>query len=276
MRLLLVVACACTLLQHLAGQAAASSDTVLLSNDKLEVRILKLGASVTSIILKSDSSKLNPLWQPEQRNFGGYGHFVCVDGFGGTSREEAEAGMPGHGEAIRTTFDVVGPEVIDGVTTVTFSATLPLVQERLIRTYTLRQGDSALGVRTRLESLVAFDRPISWAEHATIGSPFLERGITAVDQSGRTSRTRPWQPEAKGRRTLASGTDFSWPTAPLEAGSTRDLRTAPTAGSTMDHTTTAQDTHQPYAWATAVNPRLGRIIGWIWRPADFPWLQNWQ
>lgn len=275
MRFLLIIACAFGLLQQVPAQTAGS-DTVVISNDKLDVTLLKLGGSIISIVLKNDTSKLNPLWQPEQHNFGGYGHFVCVDGFGGTSRDEAKAGLPGHGEAIRTRFDVIGPEVIEGVTTVTFSATLPLVQERIVRTYTLRPGDSALGVRTRLESLVAFDRPISWAEHATIGSPFLERGITAVDQSGTASRTRPYEAQAKGRRTLVSGADFTWPAAPLTSGSEVDLRTAPVSGASMDHTTTAQDAHQSYAWATAINPRLRKVIGWVWKPSDFPWLQNWQ
>ena len=48
-----------------------------ISNDKIEVTILKLGGSITSVVLKSDKTKLNPLWQPEQHNFGGYGH-LCV------------------------------------------------------------------------------------------------------------------------------------------------------------------------------------------------------
>ena len=269
MRLLFLLACACACAVHAA-------DTVVISNDKIEVTILKLGASITSVVLKSDKTKLNPLWQPEQHNFGGYGHFVCVDGFGGTSPEEKKAGLPGHGEAIHTMFDVVGPEVVGGVTTVTLSATLPLVQERIIRMYALRPGQSVVIVRTRLESQVGFDRPISWAEHATIGSPFLERGVTAVDKSSARSRTRPYELNDRSPQTLSSGTDFTWPNAPMRSGSSRDLRTAPASGPSMDHVTTALDRTAEWAWATAVNPTIGRIVGWLWRPSDFPWLQDWQ
>ncbi|MDZ4802659.1 MAG: hypothetical protein SGI92_31240 [Bryobacteraceae bacterium] len=249
---------------------------VTIANDKIEITVLRQGAALASIVLRDDPSKLNPLWTPEQRPNGGFGHFICVDGFGGMSPEESKAGLQGHGEALRTEFQVIGPITQDGVSTVTLTALLPLVQERFTRSYELRPGENVVYVRSRLESLVAFDRTIAWAEHATIGSPFLERAVTAVDQSGTQSRSRPYNAAQKGRRSLDSGKDFTWPAAPLASGSTVDLRTAPISGATMDHSTTRQDTAQPNSWVTAVNPKMGRLIGWVWRTSDFPWLQNWQ
>src|SRR4051794_10278868 len=102
--------CAGVLFCSIAGRAQSGPpDSVTLSNDKLEIQILKQGASLASVVLRSDAGKLNPLWRPEQRANGGYGHFICVDGFGGVSPEEAKAGVQGHGEAVRTAFDVNGP-----------------------------------------------------------------------------------------------------------------------------------------------------------------------
>src|SRR5215467_3363208 len=81
---------------------------IQLSNDKLELLILKQGASVVSVVLRDDPAKMNPLWQPARMaretggrgNFNpGMGQFLCVDGFGGVSAEERAAGLPGHGEA---------------------------------------------------------------------------------------------------------------------------------------------------------------------------------
>ena len=82
-----------------------------LANDKLELLVLKQGASVASVILRDDPAKLNPLWDPARMareangrsNFSsGTGQFLCVDGFGGVSNEEKAAGLPGHGgEAAR-------------------------------------------------------------------------------------------------------------------------------------------------------------------------------
>lgn len=249
---------------------------VTMANDRIEITVLRQGAALASIVLRDDPSKLNPLWTPEQRPNGGFGHFICVDGFGGMSPEESKAGLQGHGEALRTDFEVTGPVESNGVTTLTLTALLPLAQERFTRIYELHPGEPVVHVKSRLESLVAFDRPVAWAEHATVGSPFLERGVTAVDQSGSQSRSRPYADAQKGRRTLASGRDFTWPNAPLASGATVDLRRPPASGATMDHSTTRQDTSKAHAWVTAVNPKVGKLIGWIWKPSDFPWLQNWQ
>ena len=40
-----------------------------------------------------------------------------------------------------------------------------------------------------------FDRPAVWAEHATIGSPFLAPQITVVDVSATRSQIRPYEDE---------------------------------------------------------------------------------
>src|ERR1035438_1650568 len=67
---------------------------ISLGNDKLELLVLKQGASVASVILRDDPAKLNPLWEPARMvsetggrsSFNpGTGQFLCVDGFGGVS-----------------------------------------------------------------------------------------------------------------------------------------------------------------------------------------------
>jgi hypothetical protein len=60
--------------------------------------------------------------------------------------------------------------------TVEFSATLPLVQEIFRRTLRMVDGESVIYIDSELESLLAFDRPINWGEHASNGGPFLEQG----------------------------------------------------------------------------------------------------
>src|SRR5207253_1136466 len=142
----------------------------------------------------------------------GLGHFLCVDGFGPTSREEQAAGLQGHGEAHRQTFEAKA-RTENGIHSLVLEAELPILQERLSRTYELRDGESVLFVRSRLQSLVGFDRPLVWAEHATIGSPFLEAGVTVVDTPAAKAQTRPHEGSGQQFR-LASGKDFDWPMAP--------------------------------------------------------------
>src|SRR6188472_3582625 len=64
---------------------------ITLSNDTLSLSLRAVGGAMVRLLMKDDSSELNP--------FDGLGHFVCVDGFGPVSKEEEAAGLPGHGEA---------------------------------------------------------------------------------------------------------------------------------------------------------------------------------
>src|SRR4051794_23127244 len=169
-----------------------------LSNGTFNATVLTTGGTLASVLLTGDKEKLNPLWdpirfgrelgKPIRRTGAGVGHFLCVDGFGPTSKEEQAAGLNGHGEAHRQTFQTKLASNDNGNQVLTLETDLPLLQEHLTRTYELRQGESILYVRSRLESLVAFDRPLVWAEHATIGAPFLEAGVTVVDTAGKRAQ----------------------------------------------------------------------------------------
>lgn len=255
-----------------------------LSNGLIEVTVLPSGAAMPSVTLADDKQKLNPLWDPIRfakesatafrGNPGGVGHFLCVDGFGGTSKEEQAAGLQGHGEAHRRTFDIKLTRNQNGVQTLVLETELPMTQEHVLRTFETREGENIVYVRTQLQSLTAFDRPMVWAEHGTIGSPFLEAGVTVVDTVATKSQTRPYT--APQRRRLAPGKDFDWPMAPLNGGQTVDLRAAPLTLGSGDHTTQLMEPSRTYAFATALNPQKRRIVGWVWRSADFPWLQNWE
>jgi hypothetical protein len=259
----------CALVTAAAQTTYEGRPALELSSDRIKVAILLQGATIASITLPDQPSALNPLWNPS-RPGAGLGHFLCLDGFGSPSPEEIKAGLPGHGEAVRQQFAAD----TSAANTLTLTATLPLAQEKLTRTYTVRPGEPVLYVNTRVESLAAFDRPMVWAEHATIGSPFLEAGVTAVDISGRRSQTRPYS-ERRQRR-LASAVDFDWPNAPLAGGGTVDLRVPPSPPKSGDHTTTALDARREWAYATALHPGRKLLVAWIWRTADFPWLQNWE
>jgi hypothetical protein len=171
---------------------------VVLSTSKLELTVMTKGSTLASLTLNDDSEKLSPLWNPMRmaRELGrpvtfdgGAGHFVCVDGFGPASAEERAAGLPFHGEAHTETFAVYSERHGSSVA-VTLTATLPIVHEVFTRTFRVIDGENVVHVESELESLLGFDRPVNWAEHATIGSPFLEAGVTVVDVSGSRSRTR--------------------------------------------------------------------------------------
>jgi hypothetical protein len=283
---------ALTVLASFCGSSGAAQKTtfegypaVTLSNDKMELKLMVQGSTLASVVLRDDPEKLNPLWNPmrmarelgQSPHFdGGAGLFVCVDGFGPVSAEEKAVGLPMHGEAHAQMFEVTSHR--EGSSdSVTMRATLPIVHEVFTRTFRVFEGESVISVDSELENQLGFDRPVNWAEHATIGSPFLDSGATVVDISGSRSRTRPYTEIANGpsTRRLTSGEDFTWPLAPGLNGDAIDLRQTPDNAHLLDHATTLLDPKRALEWATAINTKEHLLLGYIFRRAEYPWLQYW-
>lgn len=239
------------------------ADLTILRNDKLELSILNPGGAFAKLLLLADKDQTNPMWQGN----GNYvGHFLCLDGFGPVSPEEQAAGLPGHGEAVRQSWTQTAPGV--------FSTRLPLLHEKVTRRIELLPGEQVITVETTVENELAFDRPLNWAEHATIGAPFLAPGVTVVDASVGRCLTRP---DAKGgpKATLAPNQEFTYPNAPLLAGGTRSLRAVPANANSLDHTGCTVDPKRTHGFVTAIHLEKRLLFGYLWPRADYPWLQEW-
>lgn len=242
----------------------------IISNDRLALTVRSVGGAMVQLLLKDDVEQLNPLE--------GLGHFVCVDGFGPVSAEERAAGLPGHGEAHRVPWEMLSSEKQDGTLTVAFTVTLPLVQEVFRRTIRMVDGESVIYIDSELESLLAFDRPINWAEHATIGGPFLEQGKTVTEMSATRAMTRSHASEATDppeQHQLADFKEFAWPMAPTVSGGLLDIRTAPVLTPVMDQTTSLMDPSRRLVFVTAFHPDKKALFGYVFRREEYPWTQIW-
>jgi hypothetical protein len=258
-----------------------SRPVLLVSNDKLEMAVMKQGGSMLRILIQGDSQGLSPFGNPEmvpqvpdnQKLQGPMvGHFVCVDGFGSPSAEERKAGMAMHGEAYLQPWKLVASEKQGATTTVKFTANLPNLQENFTRTLQMVDGESVIYVDSELESLTAFDRTANWGEHPYLFPPFLERQNTVVDMSGTRARTRSYP--GNPARPFKQGEDFAWPMAPAADGAPVDLRAAPAAGAWMAHTTTLMDPSRRLAYVTALNTARRYLLGYVFRREEYPWIQN--
>src|SRR5689334_8822922 len=259
---------------------------LLVANGKLEATVLLQGGAMAALRLSDDPGRLSPLWDPARmaRESGrknpfnsATGHFICVDGFGPVSPEEQAAGLPGHGELHLQTVDVLDSRYEGGVTVLKMGAKLPMLQETYTRTLRMADGENVIHVESELTSLLGFDRPVCWAEHATIGAPFLEPGVTVVDMPAARARTRPHEPEkALLPHRLPSAKDFTWPLAPGISGESIDLRAAPANPNSGDHTTCLMDPARKLVWVTALHPGRRLVLGYLFRREDFPWVQNWE
>jgi hypothetical protein len=266
MRVFIAVLLLCT---AAAAQAPSGPSDYVLANDRLTLTIRPIGGAIASVVLADDAEKLNPLHS--------LGHFVCVDGFGGTSAEERKAGLPSHGEANRVPWEVMSQGRQGNMLTFAFSATLPLVQEIFRRTVRLVDGENVIYVESEVESLLAFDRPINWGEHATIGPPFLELGKTVVEMSARRAMTRSHESQsANPPHRLASFKEFAWPTAPGLDGQAIDVRPAPATAPVGDHTTSLMDPARRLVFVTAFNAERRLLVGYVFRREEYPWTQLWE
>ncbi len=259
---------------------------LVLKNDKVALTVLTQGSTFANLVLTDDPEKLSPLWNPvrlareagEKNIFDLYfGHFVCVDGFGPVSPQEEAAGLPGHGEAHRQQFDVKLKKRDGKTQTLSLTTKLPIAQETFTRTLEMVDGENVIYVRSELQSMLGFDRPAFWAEHATIGSPFLEAGVTVVDMPVKRAKTRPYEPGGSGLpHRLPSDQEFTWPNAPALAGGKVDVRLTPSVSNSGDHTASLLDPSRKYVFVTALNPRKRLLLGYVFKPQEYPWEQNWE
>ncbi|HUP03240.1 MAG TPA: hypothetical protein VMU19_04590 [Bryobacteraceae bacterium] len=255
-----------------------------ISNDKLEVSLVKQGGSMLRILLQGDSDGLSPYGNPEMvpqvpanRKLQGtmVGHFVCIDGFGNPSPEERRAGLNMHGEAYLQPWKLVSAEKQGATTTVKFTVNLPLREENFTRQLQMVDGENIIYVDSELESQVAFDRTANWGEHPFLFSPFIEPEKTVVDMGGTRSKTRTYPGgRGGGRIPFTQGTDFTWPMAPGTDGKPVDVRVVPSGVAWSAHTTTLMDPAGKYGWVTIMNTGRHYLLGYVFRREEFPWVQN--
>ena len=277
--MLALVALGCSLALFAAGPVTFEKRPAFrIGNDKIEVLVLPKGAMIASILFKDDRAQINPLWNSTQLGSAPTpdsptGHFIAVDGIGEPSAEEKAQGMGAYGEAWKQQF-ALDSSYTAGEGVYELTADLPLAQEHVTRRLTLRKDEEVLQIDTEIESAASFDRPLLWAERAAIGSPFLEPDATVVDMPAVKSQTRSWT-ETTGHR-LKAAQEFKWPLAPGNSGKFINLRAAPAAGTSNDQTASLLDPERKTAFVTMLNTRRRLMLGYLFRTADFPWVENWE
>lgn len=247
-----------------SAQQASRPPNMELTNDKLELTIQATGGTFSKLLLR-DGEPVSPLAT--------IGHFLALDGFGAPSDQERAAGMPFHGEASKQVVKVIASQNSGSVRSLILQTTLPLAQETLTRTIEMVEGENVVYVTSELESGLAADRPVSWAEHATIGPPFLEKGKTVVDMPALNCRVRPFKPGPIPGR-LTYGSDFQWPFAPTKDNGRADLRLVP-ADNYLDLASCQMDPKRTLAFVTALHLDKHLLFGYIFRQQDYPWLMSW-
>lgn len=259
-----------------------------IENAHLHVTVLPGGGHIAGILDKRTG--VNPLWSPPWNSVdpvtfdaslhpefgtgsdarllaGIMGHNLCLDIFGGPSAEEEAAGVTAHGEGSVARFDI---SESDGH--LSMKASMPLAQIQFERRIGLH--GSAVRIRESVESLAAFDRPIGWTQHVTLGPPFLERGLTQFRASA--TKSMVFEGEFGDDAYLKAGAEFEWPMVPGKDGTLKDLRIMNSAAVSSGYTAHLMDQASDHAFFSAWSPASNVALGYIWKRADFPWLGIWE
>jgi hypothetical protein len=259
-----------------------------IDNGAIRLTVLEEGGHIAEIT--DVSTGTNPLWTPDWASiepsaydpvahaiYGGgvdapllaglMGHNVCLDIFGGPSSEEAQAGLPVHGEISTAPFAIE----VSGMS-LTMRAQLPQARLRFERRIDL--VDRAVRVREQVQNLTATDRPIGWTQHVTLGPPFLQKGRTELRASG--ARSKVFEGTFGPADYLAPGVEFDWPRAPRAGGGTADLRVFTDAPASSGYTAHQMDPAHAHAYFVAYSPDSQIAFGYVWRRVDFPWMGIWE
>ncbi len=260
-----------------------------IENSSVRVTVLVEGGHIAEILHKPTG--VNPLWTPpwpsiepsafDPATHNGYGadaeakllagimgHNLCLDLFGGPSPEEAAAGITVHGEASVALYVIHA----DG-SQITARTRLKHAQLQFERLLLLDADGKTLRITETVENLSAFDRPIAWTQHVTIGPPFLKKGVTQLRAPG--TKSKVYDAEF-GDGKLKQGAEFDWPMAPLVDGTKQDLRVYTAAEASSGYTTHMIDPHREEAFFIAYSPETKVMFGYKWNRGDFPWLGIWE
>ncbi|MFO7534299.1 MAG: hypothetical protein R6X19_01205 [Kiritimatiellia bacterium] len=261
-----------------------------LDNGAVALGIAKGGGHLASLKL-AVKPRINPYWSPVWKSLEPWafkksdsarygikllaailGHNPCLGAFGDPSAEEAKAGLGTHGEAPVARWKMLKKKVTAKNLFFSCGCDLPIAQMRFVREFRMAAGEPIVRVRNLITSLARRDMPFTFCEHATFGPPFVEAGVTLFDMPAKKGHTFPGT-FGKPQR-LRADAAFTWPMAPGVKGKPVDLRTLTKKSS--DFSTQLIDPKRAEAWVSAVNPKLGLAVVYLWNRADYPWVGNWE
>jgi len=275
-------------------------DARILGNGLVRLVTLLGGGHIAEFRFEDNTEKptVNPMWEPpwptmepyryrpaqHDRTYGSLlegkllsgiaGHNLCLDYFGPPSDKEAAQGLSQHGEAPSSRWKVSGQRISDRRATLQLTVRLPVAGLQFRREIEIRRNESIAYYHETVHNERRADHFFSWTQHVSLGPPFLTRDAM-VAFPGATGTSYP-HAYNEGRDVLVPGRAFQWPRGPRRGGGTVDL-TRPwvqkgrglVAGILLDP-------RRSFAYVAAVNPRLGLLVAYCFRRADFPWVTLWE
>lgn len=202
------------------------------------------------------------------------GHAVCVDYFGGPSPAEAAQGLALHGEAANSRWKLLGREQSSAEARLSLAARLPSAGLRFRRDLRLRRNESVVYVEEGLTNDRAQDHFFHWTQHVTLGPPFLHPDESVIALPG--TRAITWPHGYEGASLVEDNQEFTWPEAPAIQGGRVNLSRPFARDGKGFVAAVLLDPQRELGFVTALNWRLGLLLGYCFRRLDFPWVAIWE
>jgi hypothetical protein len=193
-------------------------------------------------------------------------HFLCLDRWGQPSQAEQSNGMPFHGEATSVRWKELRlPTAEQGSITGEMKASLPLAGLEVRRTVRLAANAPVFTINETVTNRNKLGRAYNMVQHPTIGPPFLDETVVVDANAGKgfmQSSPLPDPEEPAVWWPLALGND-----GPVDL---RRLNSDPAPA------VTSFVIDGEYGWVTALNPSKRLLLGYLWKTAEYPWLNIWR
>ncbi len=238
------------LLSALAGQVTAT-ESVELGNGSVTMQVSTQGSTLTSLRIPGTTEN----WLDPR------GHFLCFDRWGPVTEDEAALGIPFHGEARATKWNLRNQSAL----ATSLTTTLPITHFTLDRHVQLARSRGAFGINTRIKNPTSEKRGYNLVEHITLGKPWHQPGNRIVTNASHGFLQLHLHPELD--------TELTWPRVNFR-GRTIDLSGDFVINGRLLVSLVFPD-DADWAWVCLFNKETSKLLGYLWPKTDYPWLHLW-
>ncbi|MCB1105127.1 MAG: hypothetical protein H7A44_03170 [Opitutaceae bacterium] len=227
---------------------ADPTSVVTLQNDSLAFTVHLQGTTLTGMRPPGMTGD----WLDTQ------GHFLCFDRWGPITAEEKAQGIPFHGEARRMSWSLQEASAH----TAHLKTSLPVTRFTINRHIALAPTDGAFHIINVIANPTESRRSYNLVEHITLGAPWQQPAVTFATNAKRgILHNRPnSQPDIP----------FNWPRVQVDDRDV-DLRTHAMFEGPVIYSLVFE-AEAPWGWICLRNQETSELLGYLWRTADFPWL----
>lgn len=252
------------------AQPLSGCDSLLyLRNQTSLLGIQAWGGAITDFRLQG--SRINPFsWKSyanelppnNQKGAPFHGHFLCLGRWGTPTEGEINAGVPHNGQSGNACWQIRSRSA----TYLHMQSEAPLDGVAVERHVWMDPVEPVFKVTETVSSRIPFARLFNVVQHATIGTPFLDTSTIVDCNAGRGFLQALCYPNPNAYA-------FTWPMG------VRDTLRTPLNLRSSNEPFSYVATHifnDTLGWVTALHPGKRLLMGYVWKTAEYPWINVWQ